>query len=98
LLPRRIGGWHGDTKKTPKQFLRRPEFQRFIDGEGHWRWSTDQTLLNWWVKSTHMRTRDLDWRFNALFGAVNHRPAWFVHFFLSAKQQPDTLAKAIAGL
>jgi hypothetical protein len=87
---------HGET---PEQFLRRPEFQRFIDGVGHWRWSTDQTLLNWWLKDCGMQTRDLDWRWNALFGAVrDHRPAHFVHFFLSAKQQPETIRKAIAAL
>jgi hypothetical protein len=73
---------------TPAQFIRRPEFERFVNGEGHWRWSTDQTLLNYWVKKSGMRTRDLDWRWNALYGAVRDevlREAYFVHFFLAAK-------------
>ena len=38
---------HGETAR---QFITRPEFKRFVDGDGAWKWSTDQTLLNWWVK------------------------------------------------
>jgi len=72
--------------ETPGEFLRRPEFERFVNGEGHWRWSTDQTLLNWWVKSSGMSVTRLDWRWNALYGAVaDVSAAHFVHFFLSAK-------------
>jgi len=71
---------------TPEEFVRRPEFERFVNGEGHWKWSTDQTMLNWWVKHSSMTTTHLDWRWNALFGAVNDvSEAYFVHFFLSAK-------------
>ncbi len=75
---------------TPGQFLRRPEFERFINGEGHWKWSTDQTLLNWWAKKSGMKTRDLDWRWNALYGAIPDerlKEAHFVHFFLAAKME-----------
>lgn len=86
--------------ETPTQFLRRPEFERFINGEGHFKWSTDQTLLNWWLKSEDIPVGHLDWRWNALFGAiVNHTSAYFVHFFLSAKlpkkgmEIPKILAK-----
>jgi hypothetical protein len=72
--------------ETPEEFLRRPEFERFVNGEGHWRWSTDQTLLNYWIKASGMPVRNLDWRWNALFSAVNDvASAWFVHFFLAAK-------------
>ena len=72
--------------QTPKQFIQRPEFERFVNGEGHWRWSTDQTLLNWWVKDSGMNTRDLNWKWNALYGGVKSvAEAYFVHFFLSAK-------------
>jgi hypothetical protein len=71
---------------TPEQFVRRPEFERFVNGEGHWRWSTDQTLLNWWVKKSGMTVKHLDWRWNALYGGVRDvTQAYFVHFFLSAK-------------
>ena len=36
--------------QTPKQFLDREEFKDFVDGVGYKKWSTDQMLLNWWVK------------------------------------------------
>ncbi len=72
--------------QTPTEFIRRKEFERFVNGEGHWRWSTDQTLLNWWVKKTQMPVRRLDWRWNALYGAVRDASsAYFIHFFLAAK-------------
>ena len=72
--------------ETPQEFLARPEFERFINGEGHWKWSTDQTLMNWWVKSSGMNAWDLNWRWNALYGACPRvSEAYFVHFFLSAK-------------
>lgn len=85
--------------ETPEQFIRRPEFERFVNGEGHWKWSTDQTLLNWWVKKSGMTTRNLDWRWNALYGAVKSCVgAYFVHFFLSSKLQPGEVERAIEGL
>ena len=89
--------------ETPEQFIRRPEFARFVNGEGHWKWSTDQTLLNWWVKCSGMKTRDLDWRWNALYGAVRPemvKDAHFVHFFLSAKLPHGgaEIPQIIAGL
>lgn len=72
--------------QNPVEFLRRPEFERFVNGEGHWKWSTDQTLLNYWVKQSGMTTTHLDWRWNALYGAIaDVSEAYFVHFFLSAK-------------
>jgi len=85
--------------QTPLEFLRRPEFERFINGEGHWKWSTDQTLLNWWVKQTGMATRNLGWKWNALYGAVQDvAEAHFVHFFLSAKLNQQDIFRAIAKL
>jgi hypothetical protein len=72
--------------QTPGEFLRRPEFERFVNGEGHWKWSTDQTLLNWWVKKSGMPTLDLEWKWNALYGVSDVKGAHFVHFFLSSKQ------------
>ncbi len=72
--------------ETPRQFIQRPEFERFVNGEGHWKWSTDQTLLNWWVKKAGIKTRDLDWKWNALYGAIRDvSEAHFIHLFLSAK-------------
>ena len=65
--------------------MARPEFRDFIDGIGYFRWSTDQMLLNWWVKKTQMPRKNLDWRWNALYKAVTDDclpDAYFVHFFL----------------
>ena len=77
---------HGDDAR---QFITRSEFKRFVDGEGAWKWSTDQTLLNWCVKKeTDMRVKDLSWRWNALYSAVKDDripEAYFVHFFLKDK-------------
>ena len=40
--------------QTGKEFIQRPEFKDFVDGQGAWKWSTDQTLLNYWVKKEKM--------------------------------------------
>ncbi|NJO64264.1 MAG: hypothetical protein HC836_40675 [Richelia sp. RM2_1_2] len=72
--------------ETPEQFIRRKEFEGFVNGEGSWRWSTDQTLLNYWVRSTKMPVKNLDWRWNALFKGVRDevlKDSYFIHFFLS---------------
>lgn len=70
--------------QTPREFIQRPEFEPFVNGEGMYRWSTDQTLLNWWVKRTGMRTVNLPWRWNALHSYVEPEalkpPPFFVHF------------------
>ena len=73
--------------ETPHQFLRRQEFKPFIDGKGNWKWSTDQTLLNWWIRKERMKIKQLDWKWNALYTAIDNdkiKEAHFVHFF---KQQ-----------
>ena len=73
---------------SPGEFLRRPEFERFVNGEGHWKWSTDQTLLNYWARKSGMRLQCLDWKWNALYGGVRDEvlsQAHFIHFFLAAK-------------
>jgi len=72
--------------QTAKQFLDRYEFKRFIDGEGAWKWSTDQTLLNWWIKKTEISIKHLDWKWNGLFTAnTKIEKCDFVHFFLKDK-------------
>jgi len=72
--------------QTPAEFFNRPEFQRFIDGVGAWKWSTDQTLLNWWVKKQNIPVKQLNWRWNGLFSAnSNITECHFVHFFLRSK-------------
>lgn len=86
--------------RDPEQFIRRPDFERFVNGEGHWKWSTDQTLLNYWLKKDGIKVQDMDWRWNALYGAVRDvSEAYFVHFFLAAKMDrggaeiPELIAK-----
>ena len=74
--------------QSPREFIQRPEFERFVNGEGKWRWSTDQTLLNWWVRKSGMSRRNLDWRWNALYSylkpeALKQKPH-FVHFNLAS--------------
>lgn len=74
--------------ETPNQFLKRPEFKPFIDGQGAWKWSTDQTLLNVWVKDEKMHVKNMDWRWNALFTGIQMnkvKDSYFVHFFLKDK-------------
>jgi hypothetical protein len=74
--------------ETPEQFIRRKEFERFVDGEGNWKWSTDQTLLNYWVKKSGMSVKNLDWRWNCLFKGIRDdklTQSYFIHFFLSGR-------------
>jgi hypothetical protein len=70
--------------QDPEQFLRRPEFKRFIDGLGDWKWSTDQTLLNYWIRSAPVKYQKLHWKWNGLFPQNEKiKDCHFVHFFLS---------------
>lgn len=74
--------------QTPEQFIRRPEFKMFVDGMQAWKWSTDQTLLNYWIRKEKMTIQNLDWKWNALFTAIDNnkiKEAHFVHFFLKDK-------------
>lgn len=86
--------WNGAVERflegqMPREFIERPEFEKFVNGEGKYRWSTDQTLLNTWVKQTGMRTCNLDWRWNCIYGyttaaALQKRP-YLLHFNLASK-------------
>lgn len=72
--------------ETPKQFLSRPRFKPFVDGVGNWKWSTDQTLLNTWIKEEKMNVQHLDWKWNGLYTAnTKISECYFVHFFLKDK-------------
>jgi hypothetical protein len=74
--------------QTGKEFIQRSEFKNFIDGLGAWKWSTDQTLLNYWVKKEKMVQTYLNWKWNALYTAIpieKVKEAYFVHFFLKDK-------------
>jgi len=71
---------------TAKEFIEQPKFKDFVDGKGNLKWSTDQTLLNWWIRKQKMKTKNLDWKYNALYKGVKDdkiKKAHFVHFFLS---------------
>lgn len=71
--------------QTPKEFISRPEFKQFVDGVGLWKWSTDQTLLNYWIRKEKMNIQRLDWKWNALYKGIEDKflpEAHFVHFFL----------------
>lgn len=74
--------------ETPQQFLRRPRFKPFIDGMGAWKWSTDQTLLNVWVKEEKMKVKNLSFHWNGLYTGIKQdkiKECHFVHFFLKDK-------------
>ena len=49
--------------QTSKEFIQDPEFKDFVDGVGFYKWSTDQMLLNWWVKKEQMKVKNMDWRY-----------------------------------
>ena len=69
--------------QTAKEFLTRSEFADFVNGMGAWKWSTDQTLLNYFVKKYNVPTQSMHWRWNGLFGAnTKIEDCDFVHFFL----------------
>lgn len=71
--------------QTAKEFLQRPEFKDFVDGIDYYKWSTDQMLLNWWVKKESIPLQNMDWRWNGLYKGIDDKQlqqAYFVHFFL----------------
>lgn len=88
--------------QTPKQFIERPEFEKFVNGEGKYRWSTDQTLLNTWIRDEGMSVKLLDWRFNCMYDYVLptslRQHPYFIHFALASKMPrggaeiPDIIA------
>ena len=69
--------------QSPREFLERAEFKDFVDGVGAWKWSTDQTLLNYFVKKYQIPVKKMHWKWNGLYTAntkIEH--CHFVHFFL----------------
>jgi hypothetical protein len=72
--------------ETPNQFLNRSRFKPFVDGLGPWKWSTDQTLLNTWIKEENMNIQRMHWKWNGLYTAnTKIKDCHFVHFFLKDK-------------
>lgn len=69
--------------QNAKQFITRTEFKDFVDGLGPWKWSTDQTLLNFFLKKYQVPTQKLSHVWNGLYGAnTKIEDCHFVHFFL----------------
>ena len=69
-----------------QQWVTQYEFQPFIDGVGAWKWSTDQTLLNYFMKSRKVNVKHMDWKWNGLFTANQKiSECHFIHFFLKDK-------------
>lgn len=72
--------------QDPHSFINRMEFKDFVDGQGAWKWSTDQTLLNYFVKKYKIPVKHMDGKWNGLYSAVNNiKDCHFVHFFLKDK-------------
>jgi hypothetical protein len=82
--------------ETPKQFLNRSRFKPFVDGIGNWKWSTDQTLLNTWIKEDKIKTKHLNWKWNGLYGVNTQiKDCHFVHFFLSKRLNTDNVKELL---
>lgn len=87
--------------QTASQFIRRFEFQKFVDGQGAWKWSTDQTLLNYFLKRDKVPVKHMNFKWNGLFTAnTKITECHFVHFFLKDKlpnrgENVDELMKLI---
>jgi len=91
--------------QTAREFLGRKEFKKFVDGIGQLKWSTDQSLLNYFIRKEKMRMKNLDWRWNALYNGIEAhkvRDAHLVHFFLRehlpAKGEDLNLLKKVIQL
>lgn len=71
--------------QTPEKFIHRPEFKDFVDGVDLFRYSTDQVLLNYWLKKCESNVKNMDWKWNAMYRGVTDdkiKEGYFVHFFL----------------
>jgi lipopolysaccharide biosynthesis glycosyltransferase len=72
--------------QSARQFLTRLEFKDFIDGKGAWKWSTDQTLLNYFLKKYNVPVEHMHWKWNGLYTAnTKIEECYFIHFFLKDK-------------
>lgn len=93
--------FHSYINMGAKAWLEQFEFQPFVDGVGNWKWSTDQTLLNYFLKSRQIPVKHMNWKWNGLFTAnKNIHDCHFVHFFLKDKlpdqgESVDELMKQI---
>ena len=87
--------------QTIPEFIERPEFADLIDGKGAWKWASEQTLMNVWLRSCGATLQHLRPRWNVLFGAVTMpADAAFVHFFLSShltSEDPEEMIRTGRG-
>ena len=70
---------------TPREFIMQKQFKKFVDGFGEWKWSTDQTLLNYWVRKSGMGLHRMDWKWNGLIGGIKEdkiKDVHFLHFYM----------------
>lgn len=87
----------------PKGWYEQLELERFVNGEGPWRWQTEQVTLSWFCRAKGVDVAALDPRFNWLFGAIltAHRlEGWFHHMFLSEHltgTDPEQMVKMGTG-
>lgn len=87
LRPSLLRLWNN---QSPSEFIHRPEFARYVNGEGAFRWQTEQTLKNVWLVTSGARVHDLAPCWNVLYGAVKSmQGAQLVHFFLSDHLNSD---------
>jgi hypothetical protein len=78
--------FHEYVGMSAKTWLGQAEFQPFVDGVGNWKWSTDQTLLNYFLKTRNIPVKHMHWKWNGLFTAnTKIHECHFVHFFLKDK-------------
>ena len=89
--------------QTPEEFIRREEFEPFVNGEGAYRWATEQTLTNTWLERERIPVFSLPWQFNCMYGAVipeAYDQAHLIHFFNSDKlssDDPEEMLRTKAG-
>jgi len=88
---------------TPEEFVKRKEFEGIVNGEGKWKWASDQTLFNWWFQKENIKTKNLNWKWNTLYNGVRKEmlsKSYFLHFFLANKYLKDgmNVSNIIQGL
>jgi len=89
--------------ESPEQFIRRPEFRDFVDGIGYWKFSSDQVILNYWIKKDGIRAKNLHWKWNTMYRGVEDKyikDGQFIHFFLK-QQLPargENISQLMAGI
>jgi hypothetical protein len=90
-------------KGDARSFLNQPRFKDFVDGKGLHKWSTDQTLLNYWLWKDRVATDTISWKWNGLYRGIRDdkvKECNFVHFFLKdhlpdAGENVDSLMKVV---